>query len=315
MYVTTEDQCWRLNAGTCEPVPELECNHEEADTRKVVHAHHAGGTCAIHSDDTDVFVLLLAHSRKLGKCYMKKGRGAKTRIMELSIVLNTLEKQLDPGMDKHCFTKALIGVHAMTGCDTISAFCGKGKGKAVQLLQRNERYVRAIASIGEEWAVSEETFKDTEAIGNRLYGKKCQSVDVLRYEIHCARGGRVEPEALPPCKSSLRLHLTRANYQAAIWRRAIVQLPVIPSPHGHGWEGDNISNVVEFVWLGSKPATEKVLELLSCTCKTACTVENLCCLKAGLKCTHMCSIRCENMETDDGVQYGSGDSDSEDVTD
>ena len=59
MYVTTEDQCWRLDAATCEPVPELECNHEEADTRMVLHARHAGGTCVIHSDDTDVFVLLL----------------------------------------------------------------------------------------------------------------------------------------------------------------------------------------------------------------------------------------------------------------
>ena len=68
MYVTTEDQCWRLEAATCDPVPELECNHEEADTRIVLHAQHAGGTCIIHLDDTDVFVLLLAHSRNLGKC-------------------------------------------------------------------------------------------------------------------------------------------------------------------------------------------------------------------------------------------------------
>ena len=140
-------------------------------------------------------------------------------------------------------------------------------------------------------------------------------MDVLRYEIHCAKGGKVEAEALPPCESSLRLHVTRANYQAAIWKRAIVPLPVIPSPCGHGWEVDNNSNVVKVVWLGSKPAPEEVLELLSCTCKRACTVDNSCCLKAGLKCTDMCSVQCENMVTDDGVHYESGDSDSEDVED
>lgn len=89
-----------------------------------------------------------------------------------------------------------------------------------------------MASIREEWAVSEETFKDTEALVCQLYGKKCQSVDVLSYEIHCARGGKVEPEALSSCKSSLRLHVTRENYQVAIWRRAIFPPPVIPSPHG-----------------------------------------------------------------------------------
>ena len=315
MYVTIEDQCWRLDATTCELVPGLECNHEEADTRMVLYAQHAGGTCVIHSDDTDVFVLLLAHSQNLGKCYIKKGKGAKTRIIELSMVINNLEKQLEQGVHKQRFMKALIGVHAITSCDTISAFfSGKGKWKAVQLLQRNEKYVRAMETIGEEWTVSKETFKETEALVCQLYGKKSQSVDVLRYEIHCAKGGKVAPEALPPCKSSLRLHVTRANYQVAIWRRAIDPLPVIPSPNEQGWEVDNISNAVEFVWLGSKPAPEEVLELLSCMCKRACTIDKCCCLKAGLKCTDMCSTQCENMATD-GVQYESGDSDFEDVDD
>ena len=175
---------------------------------------------------------------------MKKGRGTKTRIIELSTVVNSLGRQLDPGIDKPSFMKALIGIHSITGCDTISTFSGKGKWKAV----------RAMASIGEEWAVSEATFKDTEALVCQLYGKKCQSVDVLRYEIHCTRGGKVEPEALPPCESSLRLHVARANYQAAIWRKAIVPLPVIPSPHGHGWEVDNTSSVVKCVaWIKAGP--------------------------------------------------------------
>ena len=275
----------------------------------VLHARHTADPCVIHSDDTDVFILLLSHSRDLGECYIKRGRGAKTRIIELSKVVSTLEKQLDRGIEKQSFMKALIGIHAITGCDSISAFSSKGKWKGVQLLQRNDRYVQAMASIGDEWVVSEEAFKATEALVCQLYGKKSDSVDALRYQIHCARGGKVEPEALPPCESSLRLHVTRANYQAAIWRRAIISRPVIPSPHGHGWEVDNISNVVKFVWLGSKPAPEEVLELLSCTCKRACTVENCCCLKAGLKCTDMCSIQCDNMATDVGIQCENGDRD------
>ena len=57
------------------------------------------------------------------------------------------------------------------------------------------------------------------------------------------------------------------------------------------------------------------LELLSCTCKRVCSVENCCSMKAGLKCTDMCSIQCEDMATDDGIQYESGDSDSKDVED
>ena len=99
---------------------------------------------------------------------MKKERGTKSRIIDLSLVVNSLEMQLDPGIDKNCFLKALIGVYTITGCDTISAFSGKGKWKAVQLFQRSEKYVRTMASIGEEWEVSEDTFKDTEALVSDL---------------------------------------------------------------------------------------------------------------------------------------------------
>jgi len=76
-----------------------------------------------------------------------------------------------------------------------------------------------------------------------------------------------------------------------------------PLPSWARWKVDNISNVVEFVWIGSKPASEEVLELLSNTCKRACTVETCCYLKAGLKCTDMCSIQCENTATDDGTFF------------
>ena len=92
----------------------------------VLHARHTGGTSVIHSDDTDVLVLLLAHSSSLTKYRLhEKGGGAKSRI-DLSLVVNSSEMQLDPGVDKNCFLKAFIGVHAITGCDTISVFSGKG---------------------------------------------------------------------------------------------------------------------------------------------------------------------------------------------
>ena len=136
--------------------------------------------------------------------------------------------------------KALIPI-AITVCHTISAFSGKGKWKAVKLLQRNKRYVRAMASIGKEWAV----------LVCRLYScARCTAALRQRCKIRT-------PEALPPCESSRRLHVARANYQAAISRKAIFLLPVIPSPHGHGWEVDNTSNVVKFVWLESKVGSRR----------------------------------------------------------
>ena len=140
--------------------------------------------------------------------------------------------------------------------------------------------------------------------------EKCTSVDSLRYEHHCAKDGKIEAEALPPYQSSLRLHVSRANYQTAIWRRATEAYPDIPSPHGHRWSG-NSSNL-EFAWLGSSHAPEEVLELLSCNCKCKCTVDTCCCLKAGLKCTEMCSLKCDNMPFEDEEVVGDANSEDED---
>ena len=108
LFVTTQDECWRLQSTTYEQVPELQCNHEEAGTRMILLAQHAGGTCVIHSDDTDVLILLLGYHEALGKCYMKKGRGSKTRIVELPRVIENLAKQLKPGISEHDLLKALI---------------------------------------------------------------------------------------------------------------------------------------------------------------------------------------------------------------
>ena len=70
-----------------------------------------------------------------------------------------------------------------------------------------------------------------------------------------AKGGKIEPEELPSCRSSLKLHVTRANYQAGIWHRAILPCPDIPCPNSHGWEISGSS--IDVRWLGSKPALMK----------------------------------------------------------
>ena len=77
----------------------------------------------------------------------------------------------------------------------------------------------SLLEIGANLVLTEKTMVTVEAFVCQLYGKKCVSVDILRFELHCAKGGKVAPEALPPCQSSLGLHVTRASHQAAIWRR------------------------------------------------------------------------------------------------
>ena len=117
--------------------------------------------------ETDVLVLVLAHSKKLTlkRCYMKKGRGA-------NIICNSTQAMLTTAL-----WGALIGVKSNTGCDNISAFFGKGKWKAVQLLQpvegRSELWrVSRKRVISIQWELY---IQDKEAPVCEMYGKKWHS--------------------------------------------------------------------------------------------------------------------------------------------
>ena len=178
-------------------------------------------------------------------------------------------------------------MHALTGCDSVSAFSGKGKGKVFKLMMKKERYVKALVDLGSSWELSDETAKNIEEFVCELYGKKCNDSDLLRYDLYCAKGDKVEPEALPPCRSSLKLHIFRANYQSAIWRRAVFPVPEVPPPHGYGWKVCGNSSSVQ--WLGNNPTPEEILELLCFTGKRSSMPDSCCCLKAGLKCTDPCA--------------------------
>ena len=125
-------------------VPELRCNHEEADTHMLLHAQHAGGKCVLHADDTDVLVLLLCHVHNPGKCYLKKGKGAKSRVVGISEVDDQLERQVVDGIPKQEVCKALFGLHALTGCDTVSAFAAKGKWRPLQMIAKNQTFVETM---------------------------------------------------------------------------------------------------------------------------------------------------------------------------
>ena len=72
--------------------------------------------------------------------------------------------------------------------------------------------------------------------------------------------------------------------------------PAAPTPENHGWKVSSEDSNVAFTWLGSKPALEEALELFACSCKRACDA-GCCCVKAGLKCTDVCTLSsCANRE-------------------
>ena len=143
LFVTCGSKCYMLTKEESKEVSDLESTHEEADTRMIFHAAHASRTgntsVVIVSEDTDVFLLTVAFNTDISAAiYQKCGKNTHTRYVDVSKVATT------QGPD---VCKGLLGILAFTGCDTISAFAGKGKVGALKLLQKSATTQEIIACI------------------------------------------------------------------------------------------------------------------------------------------------------------------------
>ncbi len=234
LYATVDDKCYKITSQGSDKVAALHCTQEEADGRLLVHASHAAsegyqGT-VICSEDTDVFVMSLAFQDRIGaQLFQKCGTKNRRRIVDIQRIADSV------GID---VCRSLIGMHAYTGCDSVSAFAGKGKARALKLLMSNSDHQETFIELGQEWNLSQELLEKLEAFTCLLYAPKASTsqVNKLRYHLFCAKKGEIESHQLPPCKDCLTNHAQRANYQAGIWRRCLESNPQVPSPVGKGWK-------------------------------------------------------------------------------
>ncbi|KAL8602622.1 hypothetical protein ACOMHN_021969 [Nucella lapillus] len=146
LCVTCEDKCYRFSAIQRREVPELQSFHEEADGRLILHATHAVedgyGGVIVSSNDTDVLVLNLAYSSAVkAPRYQKSGSGTRTQLIDVSHLASTLGPAV---------CNALIGMHAYTGCDSVSSFAGKGKLTALKILMSDQAVQKAFADLGKD---------------------------------------------------------------------------------------------------------------------------------------------------------------------
>ena len=115
-------------------VPMADCNHEEADTRIMVHIRHAlehgAETVLVRTVDTDVVVILVGLFFDLvtiqPSCdfWIAFGMGKNYRLYHINSICESLGEPR---------SRALPVFHAFSGCDTTSAFNGKGKKSQASL--------------------------------------------------------------------------------------------------------------------------------------------------------------------------------------
>ena len=149
--------------------------HEEADITLIsymLQAAEAGAlTIRILSDDTDVFVLLVYWAWKAivqSTVQMEKWNGT-------SLDINATIR----GLGDRC--QGLLGMHALSGCDTASYPCGKGKTSALKVLLGKN-----ICGLNTVLGEPDATHSDLKDTGTEffiaLYGqKKAKSMNNTRY--------------------------------------------------------------------------------------------------------------------------------------
>ena len=312
LVVTCGYTCFQLSSGVVQPISELESTQEEADTRVLLHALHAArsrfASVVIVSEDTDVLVLLLAFRSFIpSSIFIKCGSHTRVKYIEVSRVVESVGANV---------CRSLPGFHAFSGCDTVSAFAGRGKVAGYRIVTRNAEFQEMFHQLGMEWNLSDDLYRSLQKFTCTMYCSTpgTSNINELRYRLFCLKRGDVESNQLPPCNDTLRKHALRASYQAAVWRRSLQRCPEIPSPVGSGWCTEDGKLVVD--WMGGQPAPQAVLELLSCQCSRSCKLPSCSCIVNGLRCTDMCRLQdCTNKpvdDDDDAVSVNGDDDEGED---
>ena len=304
VFVTLNTDALMLTSTAFSPVPTLRSDHEEADTRMLLHAKHASLSCdkvMIYTPDTDVIIAAISVCSAIeADLFVMTGKGNARRIIDITKIAEKANEKLNrTTLDEQTFQMALLGYHSFTGCDTTSCFAGRGKVRPLNIMASNERYLRTFSSLGNEPTVSDDAIDVLGTFVCEMYGEKPRanedmSVDLVRYKMYCRKGGKISYDCLPPCRNVLVQHIRRSHYQARIWRQCLTPYinPDDPTDQ-HGWCLND--NMIDIVWMTCNPAPDEVLELVSCSCKTC--NEECPCIQLGFICTDACTCtHCENCE-------------------
>ena len=165
----------------------------------------------IRTVDTDVVVLAIASFNKLYAIGLRElwllfGTGKNYRNIPVHRIATEMGSEM---------CKALPGFHAYTGCDTVSAFVGRGKKTAWNAWKAFPPVTTAFISLSTTLlSLSDSVYQILERFTCLMYSASTEqrSVDMLRKELFTIGNKRLEK--LPPTGAALRQHALRAAYQS-----------------------------------------------------------------------------------------------------
>ena len=217
-----------------EVIPDLQCNHYEADTRICLHLREINkvANCkniGVRALDTDIAVILIHHLARFHcNIWMDVGTRGKNnrRFINVTSIVSSLG-------NKMC--AALPAFHAYTGSDYTSAFVRKGKIRPFLKLQNNNDAQTAFAELGRFQSLSSTTEEALQIFTSCIQGAKGQGCDLNEHRFkvvekaYSPKPGSKSPldrlkgidgSLTPPCKAELREHIRLSSFVARIWVNA-----------------------------------------------------------------------------------------------
>ena len=120
-----------LNGSVVRELVQLQCKHEEADTRVIFHANNVlrenpETQVVVRANDTDILVLLMyhmSHFTRKPKIWMDAGTSSsKTQhFIDIASIIGVMEPHM---------IEVLPATHAFTGTDVTASLLNKGKMRA-----------------------------------------------------------------------------------------------------------------------------------------------------------------------------------------
>ena len=205
LVVTCGNSCYQLSSGVVQPISELESTQEEADTRMLLHSLHAArsrfASVVIVSEDTDVLVLLLAFKSFIpSSVFIKCGSQTRVKYIEVSRIVESVGATV---------CRSLLGFHAFSGCDTVSAFAGRRKVVGYRIVTRNVEFQEMFQQLGMEWNLSDDLHHSLQKFTCTMYCSTPGTSDIneLRYRLFCLKRETLNPISCHP--ATIRFASTR----------------------------------------------------------------------------------------------------------
>ena len=267
---------YKNTALTSQPsCPELDqhfpvgpCEAEEADQQLVRHTltliHNGYKNILVHTIDTEVLALLISDIGrvKLGDVDIH----AYLINSEIYYCIRAILQELESNV-----CRALPFFYALSGCDTVSSFHGKGKCKAYDVWLKSSQkddLTEVFIQLGETPSeVTPNMMNVLESYVLDLYGPKHTTLGAARLD-KFNKSTANDLRSLPPSKEALCQHVLRASYQAGyLWWQSVEELK-IPDPEQWGWKLDSMGVLFQPLWTTAHLSVTVRDFTMICSCKT-----------------------------------------------